>query len=587
LLWVSNGPGKHGESFAPTVVPSLSGNHSYGDMTARMLGVLQYLAEAPGLLEKYGWVARAWDDSWVSGGSLVAEARKLDPSVPLAAGLLGTFKGPELPFVFWGGGVMLLSRAALLKLRGGGAEWCWGEVQRVTGKRGAELPAEDVWVTKCLQLAGVSFHFLDGLFQGSPHTNGVLPHHPQWLACGLRLVLSPTDSTQLVLEGESGNQGMAGVAPISFHYMTPHTLEETYRAYHETPCPRGQHQRELDAAGEWRALPLPSTAAAPRALHTSAPLPSPVLDGGCAPPTSPVGGSDLAIVIAARSNAVHRHTAVYLSLGLTLKTVAASYPRALVVVVDNAGGSDPSLAAFLAERAPLLLPALPVLLLNNSASESSGFEWGGYAYAARALGWGERCLPFSRVLFLQHTNALVAPLPPHAMAPIAPCFLPVYHFPDLYDSQEQVDWVRQQLAALGVGPTKGEDQPLCGGASGTNFLIGAPCLRAWLAAGAFDTVRVRSKEESMGMERLVPQLSRALCAGCMHCTREESLDGFHSLVCEDSVEDFVLGRNPARYAGRAFVKTVASGMCGGFKGKDLRGPGGAWEALDRTAVKEK
>jgi hypothetical protein len=567
MMWFSNGAGAE-PGFSPTVVPSLSGSHTYGDMTARVLGVLRHIAEAPGLLERYGWVARAWDDSWVSGGALLSEAQKFDPSSPLAVGLLGAFKGPELPYIMWGGGLLLLSRAALLALRGGGAEWCWEEVQRVTGQRGAgALPAEDVWVTKCLQQAGVAFRFGDGLFQGTPQTNGVLPAHPDWFACDRRLVMSSADTNTLLLEGDPGASGLAGVQPISFHYMTPDAMEQTYKAYYETPCPPGQHQRELDASGGWRTLPPAAGGAAP-VLAAGAPA---AAAGGACAPANPAGGGDLAIVIAARANAAHRHTAVYLSLGLTLRTVAKHYPRAALVVVDNAGGEDPSLAEFLAARA-----AARATLVNHTASAASGYEWGAYGAAARALGWAA-CLPYARVLFLQHTTALASPLP-RALG--APCFLPAFHFPDLYDGQEQVDWVKRQLAALGAAPPANAEMPICGGAAGTNFLIGAPCLRAWLAAGAFDAVRVPGKLESMGTERLAPQLSRALCAGCTHCAREESIDGFHMpMICEDRVEDFVLGRGGDRYINRTFVKTVASGMCGGYKGEDLRA-GGAWDALD-------
>ena len=262
VMWVSNGAGSE-PGFSPVVLPSFSGNHSYGDLTARVLSVLEHLVEAPGLLERYGWVARAWEDSWVDGRALAAEAAKFNSEARLVVGLLGAFKGPELPFVLWGGGLLLLSRGALLGLRGGGAAWCWGEVSRVTGATSAgALPEEDVWVTKCLQQAGVQFRFGDGLLQGTPQSNGVLPAHPEWLACGRRLVLSTANSNVLLLEGHADGGGMAGMLPISFHYMSEQTMEETYRAYFDTPCPPGQSQAELDAAGGWRTLPGPGAAAA-------------------------------------------------------------------------------------------------------------------------------------------------------------------------------------------------------------------------------------------------------------------------------------------------------------------------------------
>jgi hypothetical protein len=322
---------------------------------------------------------------------------------------------------------------------------------------------------------------------------------------------------------------------------------------------------------------IKSVPLAPLKVHTSS--------SGVCIPFSPEGGGDLAIVIAGRSNSAQRHTAIYLTLALTLRTVGRHYPLAHVYLVDNSGGSDNSLAEFLHDRETALPPgARAPMLLNNSRG---GYEMGAYAYATEVLGWAS-CFPFSHALFIQHTMGLAAPLPP---LPSLPCFQPIFHFEDVYDSQEQVVWVRDALWALHLGK-EGEDPPLCRGAAGTSFLLSAPCLKAWLAVGAFTTVAQRMGDSTtayMATERLVPHIAQGLCGGCSGggggACSAESLQG--TGICDgDGVEAFLRSEKlfPERYKGRIIVKTVGSGMCGSVNlREDLRRGGGeedAWALLD-------
>ena len=307
----------------------------------------------------------------------------------------------------------------------------------------------------------------------------------------------------------------------------------------------------------------------------------------CAPASYPAAtskGAGLAIVIAARANRAQRHTPLYLSLAVTLRTAARHYPKAAVYVVDNGGGVDGSLAELLRDRAARQPRAATLpLLLNNTLGDTRGYEMGAYDFAAHTLGWAT-CLPFAHVLFLQHTMALVAPLP---AVPAPACFSAVFHFDDVYDSEGQVHWVRDALHALRLGPPDA-DPPLCNGASGTNFLLSASCLRAWLSAGALRSVAalMGSKAASQATERLSPHLARALCS----CENEggacegQSLQGHSDQFCSDSLEELVRGENPGRYSARAFVKTMGSGVCGSVNvGEDLRrggGKGDVWAILD-------
>ena len=291
-------------------------------------------------------------------------------------------------------------------------------------------------------------------------------------------------------------------------------------------------------------------------------------------------------MIAGRSIAAHRHTAIYLTLALTLRTVARHYPWAAVYLVDNGGGKDGSLAELLNDRALALPPGarLPMLLNNTKG----GYEMGAYAHATGVLGWS-RCFPFTHVLFIQHTMALATPLPPLSTLS---CFHPVFHFEDAYDSIEQVAWVREALQELHLLGDD-EDPPLCRGTAGTSFLLSAPCINAWLARGVFSAVAQRMGDSNvayMATERLVPHLAQGLCGGCSGegggggC----SVDSFMGTgICDgDGVEAVLRSETlyPERYKGRTFVKTVGSGMCGSVNlREDLRrggGEGDVWALLD-------
>ena len=237
--------------FSPTVVASASGDETRGGVTGRIVAMLRAVIATPGAVEEFAWVVRAWDDSWVSCDALAALAQQYDADAPLAVGMLGTFTPPELPFIMWGGCLMLLSRGTMRLLRDGGLEWCWATQ---LAHRGEAQTAEDVYMSKCLQMMGVRFTFGDGLYQGSADSLGFVPLHPQWAACGRRVLIgsrSDGGGEGVALEGDPSGGGLSGHLPVSFHYMSPANMRELYVAKYETNCTEGT-QEEIDgAAGGW------------------------------------------------------------------------------------------------------------------------------------------------------------------------------------------------------------------------------------------------------------------------------------------------------------------------------------------------
>jgi hypothetical protein len=251
-LWFSNDLGDV-PGFTPIVTPSLNGKHNYSDVFPRVLGMLQYVLDMPGAVEGHAWVARVWDDNWLSSDALAAEAAHYNANEPLAIGMLGTWDASNgMPHILWGGAALLLSRGALRRLRNGGIEWCYRQTLRTAGPS-PNLAAEDVWLSQCLHHAGVEMLFGEGLIQGSPRDVGIFPHHAQWLACKRRLVYDEAGRS-LQLEGEGDTGGNAGARPISFHYLDEGMLNETYTALYDTPC-KDFHQEDLDAKAGWEPLP--------------------------------------------------------------------------------------------------------------------------------------------------------------------------------------------------------------------------------------------------------------------------------------------------------------------------------------------
>lgn len=237
--------------FAPTVVKSFTGTELYGDLFARVLAVLKKVVETPGVVESHAWVARAFDDQWVSPSPLLALVAQFDSEKPLAIGLLGSFRGPDLPHVLWGGGIVILSRATMRILRDGGIDFCWSSVLGHSGREANNMGDEDVWLTKCLELLGVRLAFGEGIFQGSSSSLNFIPKREQWAACHRRVVLGREEGRDvLLLEGDSLGGGMAGTLPVSFHYQTREDQERTFKAMFQTPC-REVEQAALDAEGGW------------------------------------------------------------------------------------------------------------------------------------------------------------------------------------------------------------------------------------------------------------------------------------------------------------------------------------------------
>jgi hypothetical protein len=156
------------------------------------------------------------------------------------------------------------------------------------------------------------------------------------------------------------------------------------------------------------------------------------------------------------------------------------------------------------------------IIPNNDAAGGWRYVWGGIRAIMRAEGW-LRCVPFSHVVVLHHTMALLRPLEFPAAGAEFRAFLDFYpiHFDTAFGPQR--DWVLESAAAAGVNASVGLE---CDGVFGPAWVMSRGCLKRWLQRGVFER-QVSTKGIGMGCERLAGILGATLCGSC----RGNSVDG--------------------------------------------------------------
>lgn len=276
----------------------------------------------------------------------------------------------------------------------------------------------------------------------------------------------------------------------------------------------------------------------------------------------------LAFVIAARAQASPL-TLASRALALNLRSLHRLYPDAPVIVVNNGGLRHSSVFRSIIA----LSNKTRVVLVENEAGDVSGFEFGGYAAAVRALlraSSGATPLRLERVVFMQQTMVLVNPLPSASHA-----FQALFSFgPNFFDDFDphQRATVGSHLlrAANSSSATLHCDEPsgaidfllgTCPGVFGTSFILSGSCLHSWVRARLFEplVIAIDSKGASQMTERLMSGLGAVLCDTACGEGGDTSVEGnWYAAMGKHGDDLDKYEAEPHAYGGRRVLKVFGS-----------------------------